>query len=271
MDDKKKKDILYALIALAILILIGVGSTFAYFTATISSEENAVNLGAAEFKLELTEDTDLIKGNLIPSEEKYVDMAIARVDETGAFKKPYKDETTGETITAGTACIDDNLNEICSIYTFTISNPMTTNAIPLYVTLKQSMNTFENLYYKVLDSEGNVVIPATRIIDDRYLTNPDGSFQKDATGKRIPKENFDSLTISPAVLTGINKTLPAAPNETTKSSVTYSIVMWIMETHTVQNESDGGKLFASTLYVSASGAEGGGITGIMSTSGVENS
>ena len=75
--------------------------------------------------------------------------------------------------------------------------------------------------------------------------------------------------MEPVVLTGINKVLAKAPNETTPSTVTYSIVIWIMETHKNQNTSDGGKMFASTLKIAAGGPEGQGITGIISAVGVE--
>ena len=273
MSNKKKKNILYVLIAIAIIILISVGSTFAYFSASINSAENAVNVTAAIFKLDLDDDTDLIKSHVIPSAEKYVDMAINRRDASGNLLKPYKqinsETNQEETITRGTTCIDDNLNEICSVYTFTIINPMTNNDVPLYVTLDTTMNNFENLYYKVIDAEGNEVISATRLIDDRYQTGADGAFLKDAEGKLIPKDNFDELTISPTVLTGINKKLAKAVDENTPSTVTYSIVMWIMETNKPQNTSDGGKIFAATLNVTASGADGGGITGVISASGTE--
>lgn len=268
MDEKKKKTILYLFVALALIILIGVGSTFAYFTATISSNENAVNVTAAEFKLLLEDDVELIKSNIIPSEERFVDMAINRRNADGSLKKPYKNLETNKTITEGTTCIDDNLNEICSVYTFTIINPITTNDIPLYITLNTSVNNFENLYYKVIDSAGNVVVSTKRLIDDRYQIGEDGAFLKNEDGELIPKDNFDTLKISPVVLTEINNTLPKAIDENTPSKVTYSIVMWIMETHTPQNESDSGKLFSATLKVS-SGADGKGITGTLSTSGTE--
>lgn len=268
MNEKKKKTILYLLVVLALVILISVGSTFAYFTATVNSSENAITTTAAEFKLLLEEDVELIKSNIIPSEERYVDMAIARRNEDGSLKKPYQDSDTGKTITEGTTCIDDNLNEICSVYTFTIINPITTNDIPLYITLNPSVNNFENLYYKVINSEGDVVISARRLIDDRYQIGEDGAFLKNENGELIPKDNFETLTISPVVLTGINNTLPKAIDEDTPSKVTYSIVMWIMETHTPQNESDSGKSFSATLKVS-SGEDGKGITGKLSASGTE--
>lgn len=256
MDNKKKQTILIFLIMLAIVILIGVGSTFAYFTASIGSKENALSATAAVFKIDLIDDTELIKKNMIPSEEKYVDMAINRLDASGNFLKPY--EENGETIKEGTTCIDDNLFEICSIYTFTISNPTSTD-LPLYITLIPSVNTFENLYYKVVDKDLNEVISATKLVDDREYT-------LDASGNKVYKADS---TISPVVLTEINKTLPKATDEKTPSTVKYSIVMWIMETGENQTTEDSGKRFAATLNVNASGEEGKGITGTLSVTGVE--
>lgn len=275
MKEKKNKTLLYGLIAIALIILIGVGSTFAYFTATIGSNENAVSLTAAEFKIDYDDDIELIKSNLIPSEEKYVNMSLARYDTDGNLLKPEKKED-GSWVDdrRGTVCVDDNNNDICSVYTFTISNPMTDVDLPLYITLNTSVNNFENLYYKVLNSEYTEVIGATRLQDDRYETNATtGEFLKDETGKLIPKANFEDLSITPTVLTNINKTLAKATlnddEEVVPSSVTYHLVMWIMETHDIQNESDGGKVYAGTMHVSASGADGKGITGMISAAGVE--
>lgn len=275
MSDKKKKTILAGLVFFAITILLIVGSTFAYFTATVSSNENAISVGAATFVIGLTDDTDLVKNNLIPSIEEYVDITSARTVGDD-FAKPYEEDD--KIITDGTACIDDNLNEICSIYTFTVTNSMLDNDLPLYITLRPNLNTFENLYMKILDSNKNVVPNSkVQLIDDRYETETvEGKIKyvKDTDGNRVKKDNFDELTISPVVLTSINNTLPRATKnpdteEVIPTSVTYSIVMWIMETGYKQNDEDGNKMFASTLNVNASGSDGKGITGIISAAGNE--
>lgn len=271
MNEKKKKIFLFGLITIATIILLLTGATFAYFQATVSSEENAISTTAAEYVIELESDTSLIKTNIIPSIEEYVDIASTRVDDKGKFLKPYEDPETKEIIKENTACIDDNLNEICSIYTFTIINPITGNDLPLYVTLDPSINTFENLYIKVLDSELNEVMSATRVLDNRYeIDSQTGTYLKDEeTGEWIKKENFDDLKVESIVLTGLADKLEKAQDENNPSTVTYSIVMWIMETRQNQNTSDGGKMFAAKLTASASGPDGQGVTGIISAVGVE--
>lgn len=254
MEEKKKKGLFVILVLFASIILLVVGATFAYFTSTISSNNNAVSVTAAIFKIDFEDDISLIKSRVIPSIESYVDIASKRVDGNGNFLKPYVDSQTGSTITRDTACIDDNLNEICSLYTFTISNAMD-NDLPLYITLNPSVNTFENLYFKVLDSNLNEVISATHLVDDREYTL-DGDNKVYASG----------ATISPVVLTEINNTLPKAVDSEHPSSVTYTIVMWINETGGNQTVADSGKMFASTLHVSSGGT---GITGVISASGTE--
>lgn len=269
MNNKEKNKMFIMIVVFAVIILLAVGSTFAYFQTTASSDPGAVNAKSAEFKIRLDDDITLIKGNIIPSIEEYVDKASTRRDTNGDFLKPYIDESTGETITAKTACIDDNLREICSIYTFTVIND-TELDIPLYFTLEPKYNTFENIYFKIIDSNNNVVMPATHIIDDRYELDESGNYLKDSDGKLIKKENYNELTASPIVLTGINNQILKATTDTSNpSKMTYSIIMWIMETGTDQTEQDSGKIFASTLKVEASGGDGRGITGTISAAGRE--
>lgn len=276
MNEKNKKLIFVMLIIISTIILILVGSTFAYFSVTARSAENAITVGAATFSIDLEDDTSLIKNNLIPSIERYVDYASGRV-QNGEFIKPY-DDGTGKIIKEGTACIDDNLNDICSIYTFTVINKLTSTEIPITVSLIPSINTFENLYIKILDSNKNEIQGSKmQLIDDRYQTetvNGIIKYKKNEDGEWLKKDNFDDLPISPIIITGINDTLQRATtdpstNEIIPSTLTYSIVMWIMETGENQNDQDSNKMFAAKLEV-ASGANGNGITGVIAVVGNEN-
>lgn len=278
MNDRNKKLIFVLLIVISTVILVIIGGSFAYFSTTTTSAENAITVGAASFALELEDDTSLIKNNLIPSIERYVDLASSRVS-NGDFIKPYEDPSTGKLVVDNTACIDDNLNDICSIYTFTVINRMTTSDIPLQFSLIPSINTFENLYIKVLDNDKQIIQGSKlQIIDDRYqteLSNGAIRYKKDNQGDWIKKDNFDELPVPTITIPGINVTLPKATkdpvtNEVVPSTLTFSIVMWIMETGTNQNDQDSNKMFASKLQVSASGSDGQGITGVIAVVGNEN-
>ena len=186
MDNKKNKHFFVAIIYIATLVVTAVGATFAYFSAMTKSEENAVSLTAAVYKLSLEDDTSLIKAQIIPSKEKYVTAAINRLDENGNFRKPYQEN--GKEVTDKTVCIDDNLNEICSIYTFTVINPMTETDLPIKLILKPTVNTFTNMKYKVIkvvkneDSsyQVNEITPSRWLVDDRYEIDPTtGGYAKD--------------------------------------------------------------------------------------------
>lgn len=263
MNKKKKKQLFLLIVFIAMAILVVVGATFAYFIASVNSAVNAVSMTAAEFKVEMKDDVSLMKTSLIPSAEKYVDRAtILRLDENGDFKRPYEED--GIKIRKDTACIDDNNQEICSIYTFTIINPMTTTEFPANVTLNPAVNSFSNLYFKVVNEEKKVVQEATHIKDDREFTY-------DADGKKVFQ---DTSKISPIPIPGINVTLPKATiDETTgkviPSEATFSIILWIMETGENQTREDASQVFAGTVVIQSSGINGGGITGTLTAGGEE--
>lgn len=247
-------------------LFITVGSTFAYFSATISSNNGVLSGVAAEFKIDLVDDTSLLKTSLIPSEEIYVDYStINRVDENGNFLKPYEN-SEGTLIRDNTVCIDDNLNEICSVYTFTIQNPNTEFELPASVSIIPAVNTFQNLYFKALDSKQNVVTQKTHLIDDR-------SFTLDASGNKVfdPSEKMSSIPLE-----GLEATLPKATiDEKTKevipSEVTFSIVLWIDEIGRDQSDEDSLQVFVGGIRVESTNGKGQGVTAVFTAGGVEES
>lgn len=254
MKRKSKGQYFILTVYVLTIIVTVIGATFAYFTAMVSSSENAVSMLAAEYKIELEDDTSLIKTKLIPSAEIYVDRAsYLRVDENNDFIPPY--EENGEEVIDKTACVDDNLQEICSIYTFTIVNPMTSNELPARVILTPTVNSFSNLYFKVVDGDMNVVQEATHITNNT-------------------EEEPENDKPSPIIIDGIDVKLPKAEVDETSGKVlpataTYSIIMWIMETGENQTKTDGNRLFAGGIVVESIGADGGGITGVFSAGGEE--
>lgn len=277
MGNKNKKQLLVAIIYIATLVVTAVGATFAYFSAMTKSEENAVSMTAAVYKLSLEDDTSLIKAQIIPSKEKYVNLAINRLDESGNFLKPY--EENGKTITEDTVCIDDNLNEICSVYTFTVINPMTEMELPIRLILKPTVNTFTNMKYKVIkiveteDSGYQVteLTPARWLVDDRYeIDEETGGYAKDIFGNKVEKANFAELEVSTITVEGLNETLPKATNADTPSKATYSIVMWVEEIDVDQTTQDSGQIFAGGIIIETAGTDGNGITGVFTAGGVDN-
>ena len=276
MDRKKKKLTFSLIVLIATTILLIIGSTFAYFSASVSSDENAVSLKAAEFAISLIDDTSLLKSQIIPSAEKYVDLAINRFDVNGNFRKPL--ENNGTKLSANTVCIDDNLNEICSVYTFTVLNSMTDLEMPLSVSIVPSVHTFTNLKFKVVETvyteengyQVQQLVGATPLLDDRYeIDTEKGKYVLDENGEKIEKANFASLKPSPILVPGLDKKIPRAKDAETPGEATLSIVLWVDEVKSDQTKQDSGKIFAGGIIVNTDGSNGQGITGVFSAGGIE--
>lgn len=278
MDRKKKKLTFSLIVLIATAILLIVGSTFAYFSSSVSSDENAVSLKSAEFAISLKDDVSLLKNQIIPTAEKYVDLAINRVDKDGNFIKPFVDEASGKQLSANSVCIDDNLNEICSLYTFTVQNSMTDLDLPLSVSIVPSVHTFTNLRFKIVEivyTEENgyqvqELVGATPLVDDRYeIDEITGGYKLNGDGEKIEKANFSSLKPSPIVASGLKKKIPKAKDADTPGEATLSVVLWVDETKSDQTKQDSGKIFAGGIIVNTDGSNGQGITGVFSAGGVE--
>ena len=61
MRGKTKGQYFILIVYVLTIVVTIIGATFAYFTAMVSSNENAVSMIAAEYKIELEDDTSLIK------------------------------------------------------------------------------------------------------------------------------------------------------------------------------------------------------------------
>ena len=117
MDNEKNKGrgIFYGVIGVATLVVAIIGATFAYFTATVSSNGNEITGNAASVSFGLTvtraETTDQTNGGLIPMSNSMVQSAVY------VGGKP--------SVGAGAnniACVDDNGNSVCQIYRVTVTN-----------------------------------------------------------------------------------------------------------------------------------------------------
>lgn len=111
----EKKSLIYAIIGVAVLIVAVVGSTFAFYSATVSSKEGEVSgeAGGGELPvLTVTKLTTAATDKLIP-----IDMTMD-VLTRGALG--YNNE--GTTFDATKACLDKNNYSVCQIYSVTVTN-----------------------------------------------------------------------------------------------------------------------------------------------------
>ena len=146
-NNNKGRDAFYAIIAVAVFIVMAIGATFAFFTATARSGDASVNTGSATISLEyISYGSAWSNNDLIP--------ALTEVSE---YSIEYQNDTTlGNNILNGsgvagksdnqnnTLCKDDYGNSVCSVYEFqvrnTASSPMTVN-----LNLIPEINEFSHL------------------------------------------------------------------------------------------------------------------------------
>lgn len=127
-NNGKGTSIFYGVIGVATLVITIIGATFAYFSATTNSDEDAVAAAGATLKLAFSDDDKGYKDNLIP-----IDVTLPEFN-TGGFVGDTADK-----------CQDINDNNICSVYEFTVTNPSDSPAAQrVYGTIKASVNTFTN-------------------------------------------------------------------------------------------------------------------------------
>ena len=234
-NNNNGKGIFYGVIGVATLVVAIIGATFAYFAASTNSANNAVSAASSTVSaLQLSEVKDGIKANLIP------------IDETNS-KFP---SVVGLT---STSCKDDNENNICSTYQFTVTNP-NEQAQQVYFYLEPSSNTFTNLHYTIFKGT-----PTTYNVKGEQVT--DGG--KAANGAVVVKDTQLTLNSTTRIsLDNLSQVLPA------KGSATYTIVLWIHETGGDQTTSDAGKSFAGGVRISTGilddeGNATSGVTGIL--------
>lgn len=172
------KKVLYIFITIGILLL-AVGGTYAML---LFASNQALSGKSIKFTVTLTSGENVVATDLIPSLESVVNDSYAK---SGNDK-----------------CKDSYGMQVCSVYTFTVSNESPVSII-FNGSLISSINGFTNLKYKVYKTSGSVV----------------GSISSTMTS--IPTAGGNSILFQ-------NESLE------TLSSATYDVVIWLNETSSNQ-------------------------------------
>lgn len=112
--ENKGRGLFYGVIAIATFIVMAVGATFAYFTATTNSMNSAVQTGSTTLQLQyISYGTAWMKNDLIPADTTVVEYSFENQNDT----------TMTETVNMSNGlCKDDFGNSICSVYVFQVTN-----------------------------------------------------------------------------------------------------------------------------------------------------
>lgn len=154
-NEREGRGLFYGIIAVAVFVIMAVGATFAYFTATTSSAEGAAQAGSTSLKLRyISYNNAWNNKDLIPAEQNVVEYSFELQDDTTINTRQgnkVEDLKNG-------LCKDDDGNSICSVYVFQVENTAK-SAQTLEINLKSDDNGFKNLkgmmYQLSIDNRGN--------------------------------------------------------------------------------------------------------------------
>ena len=293
LNNNKDRSLFYGVIAVATFIVMAVGATFAYFTASTSSANSTVKTGSTKLELEyVSYGAGWMNNKLIP-----VDMKVAE------YSVEWQNDTTKNKM-----CVDDYGNQICSAYVFQVKN--TANSPQdVSINLISENNGFANLHAMVYEiSKGDEYSEESSTGDPKFkLTQEDTGKDlikiENATGEEL----YTADGIQPIYVNrkGVKKTLlkynDSQSPQTRKSSIgipvkaaldgdgsdvstrtskladgitingvnssdgsnlkTFMIVLYINNLNQNQNETDSMKDFVGKVEVST----GDGSTGVSGT------
>ena len=253
-EERKNKNLFNIIVGIATLLIAILGATFAYFTASATSNENDVNLRSAYLSISYDGGTKIKADELIPAS-----LNVALTDIIGSIKI----NTNGF----------DNLSYL--LYEVTFDKDEDGNVIFDDNTLDENGDPIESVNsYSLIDTN------FTEIDDNDDIV---GSVYEDIRFNKFlrPVDNYDedgnlvNTTYPVACLFGYaddysGKAIDDASrcsslSVTNSVDHTYQLVVWLEETGVIQHEQ--GKEFAGTVSIDISssmgisGYEDGRITG----------
>ncbi len=279
----KSRDIFYAVIALATLIVAIIGATLAYFSITASSAEGAVNAKSAVVSVNYLDSKQVSAAadQLIPATLSVVKQAYEKA-KLNFPEDGIDNDATNE-------CIDDNGRQVCSIFRFTIDSDEAREGVT--AKLLNEENSFTYLAYAVyatndyqadnstytgwlkLDEEDNEykAINKCTAPDDNngVIENPQDTdcYSRNAAGDKVYKN-----PLAGAVNSAVNSIFGYATdngdtifktNYLHTQTKTFDIVLFILENEHDQNI-DQGATYSGTIQVEVTdNASTGRITGHM--------
>ena len=123
VSENKGRGLFYAVIAVATFIIMAVGATFAYFTATTNSANYSVKTGSTTLKLKyISYESGWMKNDLIPANTEVTEYSFENQNDTTIKADDEASEEKKYTTLKNGLCKDDFGNSICSVYVFQVKN-----------------------------------------------------------------------------------------------------------------------------------------------------
>ena len=275
MENRKGNEIFLGVVGVATLLVAIIGATFAYFSASAQSGNEAIKVESAELQLGYADDPDDLSTDLIPAADDLALFAGTNADWIAKKEFTYTNEDN-ETVTYNGKglCKDDYNNDICGIYTFTIGNPNFNTAMDIQAYITSTKNEFENIYFAIYDENNAQVVAPTKFPvtgetygDDEDETALAGLSQKLYGSAQDVGEDGNAIATfdakNPTTYTRVDAT--GAKIEDTvlvaANRRTYKMVIWIRETGNDQTEKDSGMILTAAIKIETTAGEG--VTGVI--------
>ena len=114
MENKKGSGIFLGVVSVATLVVAIIGATFAYFSASVSSEKGAIGATAYEFNVKVT-NIKMIQPENVDNLGGIIPMNVnTQVSGKGMLLYALND--------AAQKCVDSNNYQVCALYEATLSN-----------------------------------------------------------------------------------------------------------------------------------------------------
>ena len=183
MENKKGSGIFLGVVSVATLVVAIIGATFAYFSASVSSNEGAIGATAYEFDVKVT-NIKMIQPENVDSLGGIIPMNVnTQVSGKGMLLYALND--------AAQKCVDSNNYQVCALYEATLSNGGS-KAVTLNLAVKTDTNE--------AGSGGEVFSDLTF----QALTENTGTYSLDGAAETLMKVAGQSVDIK-----NVSVTVPA--------------------------------------------------------------
>ena len=274
-EENKGRALFYSIIAVAIIILLVVGATYAFFTSNIASGEGDISVGSSVTLIRYSRELDTFSPrDIIPTADNIAKYAFEnQTTVTYSCNKTENDVTTKQTVSEddyilattstrsedkdetidytsckriqNSRCVDDNANPVCGYYHFSVTNSDETMQEIGSINIKVVTNTFENLYFVLYAVENGELV---QITETNYMP-----FVSNTVLSTDPNTALGESQIALATGASVDNLIHQNFNDNKKAE--YYIVTWLHETGSIQNEIDGNKAFSGTIEINMLGGE----------------
>lgn len=262
-EKMKKRDVFYGIIAIATLIVAIIGATLAYFTITVTSAENAVGAKAAVVSI------NYIDGQQVSAQADKLIPAVFDTVVKPAFEEIFIDNSPEPNLEEN-ICIDDNDNQVCSVYKFSVSS--SNDDLNITATLNNEINEFTFLSYAVYDATNGTWLKVNGDAEtkglNRCVNEEEEATNCYAVNDGVKTYNNPTAGSANSAVNSLFGLTTGTKTEFTQKTVNateqlYYIVLFIEENNGNQNI-DQGATYSGTLFIDVvpeDGEQPGIITG----------